>query len=96
MSPFYFGTRERRLFGIYEPASCGTAGNRAAILCYPWGLEYLHAHRTLRQLALKLSATGVHTLRFDFFGTGDSGGEAIDANLKVWQTDLKMAMEEIG
>ena len=95
MNPFFFGTAERRLFGIYEPAAVGTAVKRAAIVCYPWGAEYLYAHRTLRQLALKLSSAGFHTLRFDFYGTGDSGGEPTDTNLAGFEADLETAIEEL-
>ena len=95
MNPFFFGNAERRLFGIYEPAAVGTAGKRAAIFCYPWGAEYIYAHRTMRQLALKLSSAGFHTLRFDFYGTGDSGGESIDIDLAGWEGDLESAIEEL-
>jgi pimeloyl-ACP methyl ester carboxylesterase len=95
MNPFFFGTAERRLFGIYESAAVGTAGKRAAIICYPWGAEYLYAHRTLRQLALKLSSAGFHTLRFDFYGTGDSGGEPTDIDLAGSEADLETAIEEL-
>jgi uncharacterized protein len=95
MKPFFFGTAERRLFGIYEPAVAGSSGKRAAILCYPWGAEYLHSHRILRQLSLKLSAAGFHTLRFDFYGTGDSAGEPTDVNLIGSQADLETAIEEL-
>jgi len=95
MTPFYFGTSDRRIFGIYEPAAPGTAGKRAAVLCYPWGSEYLHAHRAMRQLAIKLSVAGYHTLRFDLFGTGDSGGDMTDASLAGWQNDVHMALEEL-
>lgn len=95
MTPFYFGTSARRIFGIYEPAAPGTIGTRAALLCYPWGPEYLHAHRAMRQLAIKLSMAGYHTLRFDLFGTGDSGGDMTDADLAGWQDDVQMAMEEL-
>jgi pimeloyl-ACP methyl ester carboxylesterase len=95
MNPFFFGTTERRLFGVYEPAAVGTTGKRAAILCYPWGAEYIYAHRTVRQLALKLSSAGFHTLRFDFYGTGDSGGEPTDIDLEGWEADLEAAIEEL-
>jgi uncharacterized protein len=95
MNPFFFGTAERRLFGIYEPAAVGIAGKRGAILCYPWGAEYLYAHRTLRRLALKLSGAGFHTLRFDFYGTGDSGGELTEGDLAGWEADLETAIEEL-
>jgi uncharacterized protein len=95
MNPFFFGTAERRLFGIYEPAAVGTTGKRAAILCYPWGAEYIYAHRAVRQLALQLSRAGFHTLRFDYYGTGDSGGESTDVDLAGWEADLETAIEEL-
>jgi pimeloyl-ACP methyl ester carboxylesterase len=95
MTPFYFGDRRRRLFGIYEPAVLKSVGKRAAVLCYPWGAEYVHAHRTMRQLAVRLSAAGIDTLRFDFFGTGDSAGEMVDADLAGWETDIELAIQEL-
>jgi exosortase A-associated hydrolase 2 len=95
MNPFYFGTSDRRLFGIYEPAIPGGTGKRAAVLCYPWGSEYLHAHRAMRQLAIRLATAGFHTLRFDFYGTGDSAGDMTDASLALWQEDVRIALDEI-
>jgi|SRR5450631_340536 pimeloyl-ACP methyl ester carboxylesterase len=95
MTPFFFGTSGRRLFGVYEPAGASTSGQRAAILCYPWGAEYLYAHRTLRQLALKLSRVGFHTLRFDYYGTGDSGGEPTDTDLTGCEADLETGIAEL-
>ena len=96
MTPFYFGTSQRRLFGIYDPARVsGSASLRAAVLCHPWGAEYLHAHRSLRQLAVRLSLAGFHTLRFDYFGTGDSAGDLKDTDLTGWEDDIETAMEEL-
>jgi len=96
MTPFFFGTGQRRLFGIYDPArASGGAAMRAAVLCAPWGPEYLHTHRTLRQLATRLSLAGFHTLRFDYFGTGDSAGEVTDGDLAGWQGDIETAIEEL-
>ena len=65
------------------------------MLCHPWGDEYVHAHRAMRQLAVRLSGAGIHTLRFDFFGTGDSAGETADGDLAGWQADIELAMEEV-
>jgi pimeloyl-ACP methyl ester carboxylesterase len=95
MTPFYFGTARRRLFGIYEPAAPIGRGKRAAVLCHPWGDEYIYAHRAIRQLAVRLTGAGIDTLRFDFFGTGDSGGEMVDADLAIWEADIELAMEEL-
>lgn len=93
MNPLYLGTQERRLFAVYEPAAVKDRRARAAVLCHPWGAEYVYAHRTMRQLAVKLSACGFHTLRFDYFGTGDSGGEAFEANPAAAEADVESAME---
>jgi uncharacterized protein len=95
MIPFFFGDKKRRLFGIYEPAAPRSGGKRSAVLCYPWGSEYIHAHRAFKQLAVRLSSAGVNTLRFDFFGTGDSGGEMEDADLATWEADIELAIEEL-
>ena len=95
MNPLYIGTRGRRLFGIHEPPAVKAGRARAAVLCYPWGSEYLFAHRTLRQLAVRLCGAGFHTLRFDFFGTGDSSGDMLDADLAGWEGDTESAVEGI-
>lgn len=95
MTPLYFGRPERRLFGIYTPASASARRTRAVVLCPPWGQEHLRAHRSMRQLALRLSAAGLHVLRFDYFGTGDSAGDMTDAELPGWEADIEMAVEEV-
>ena len=95
MTPFYFGSGRQRLFGVYEAAVLTGRGKRAAVLCHPWGDEYIHAHRAMRQLAVRLSGAGIHTLRFDFFGTGDSAGDMVDADLACWEADIELAMEEL-
>jgi pimeloyl-ACP methyl ester carboxylesterase len=97
MNPFFFGSGARRLFGIYFAAHPAAAGrsSRAVVLCYPWGSEYQYAHRSMRHLASSLSAAGIHVLRFDYFGTGDSFGEAHEAGLADWTSDIETAIEEL-
>ena len=95
MMPFFFGTHDRRLFGIYEPAHKARAMNRAAVICAPWGNEYIYSHRTLRQLALRLSQNGFHVLRFDYYATGDSGGECGDTDYPGSRSDTQTAVTEL-
>ncbi len=95
MTPLYFGSAERRLFGAYAPPRASGAAARAVVLCYPWGQEYIRAHRSMRQLANMLSAGGYHVLRFDYFGTGDSAGESVEVDLGGWESDIETAMEEL-
>jgi alpha-beta hydrolase superfamily lysophospholipase len=68
------GTSERPLYAIFSAAS-GTRQRRAVVLCAPFGDEYARAHRTGRLLAQRLAAAGAAALRFDYYGTGDSGGD---------------------
>jgi alpha-beta hydrolase superfamily lysophospholipase len=95
MLPFYFGSAERRLFGVYEPAQRRAEVARAVLLCNSWGSEYLNAHRSLRVLAQRLCAAGFDTLRFDYFGEGDSGGETTEADLEGWKQDIATAAAEL-
>lgn len=95
MTPMMFGSSSRRLFGIYEPGAGASHQATAAVICAPWGEEYLHSHRPLRFLARRLAEAGVHTLRFDYFGTGDSGGDVADASLRGAEDDVLTAVEEL-
>lgn len=94
MTPFFFGSPQRRLFGAYE-APRAAAGARAVLLCYPWGQEYIRAHRSMRRLASLLSRGGLHALRFDYFGTGDSMGSSREVSVSGWEQDIDTALEEL-
>jgi len=95
MNPLYLGTAARRLYAIHEAAAARESRARAALLCYPLGQEYIYAHRSMRHLASKLAAGGFHTLRFDYFGTGDSGGEESDTDEPGLQSDVLTAIETL-
>lgn len=95
MNPFYFAPRERALFGVYHPPGRRRASYRGAVLCYPFGVEYMRAHRAFRQLTNLLVRAGVHVLRFDYYGTGDSAGSGREASLAQWRTDVQEAVMEL-
>lgn len=95
MHAFFFGSGARRLFGVYEPSRLARAKPQAALLCNPWGSEYLHAHKSMRQLAMRLAEAGVDTLRFDYFATGDSAGADGEGSLEDWRKDILTAADEL-
>ena len=95
MTPFHFGSEQRRLFGIYEPALCKSGKKRAVLLCYPMGNEQIFAYRTFRQLAARLVGAGFHVLRFDYFGTGDSYGDTGEGDIASWCEDIETAIDEL-
>jgi pimeloyl-ACP methyl ester carboxylesterase len=94
MEPFYFGSSNRRLFGIYHPP---TAVDRGAgvVLCYPMGQEYLRVHRAFLRLATRLAEAGFHAFRFDYCGCGDSSHDSEYGEVERWQEDIGTALEEL-
>lgn len=95
MNFFFFGSGDRQLFGAYHPSRPGTPERGAALLCPPWGPEYIASHRILRRLALMLSENGYNVLRFDYFGTGDSSGARDEGDLDSWYEDAGLAVDEL-
>jgi pimeloyl-ACP methyl ester carboxylesterase len=94
VNAFLFGSADRKLFGIHHPSA--RAGSQSGVvLCYPWGQEYLWAHRPFRSLATQLAAAGHEVLRFDYHGTGDSGGDLNDGEAPSWPEDVATAIDEL-
>jgi pimeloyl-ACP methyl ester carboxylesterase len=95
MNPMYFGASERPLFGVYQAPTAQPGRNRGVVLCSPFGDEGIMSHRAFRALAERLVAERFHVFRFDYFGTGDSGGEGHEASIEQWLEDIEAAADEI-
>jgi alpha/beta superfamily hydrolase len=95
VNPFYFGSSEKSLFGIYHPPSNEKARRCGIVICQPIGHEYIHGYRALRQLAYQLARAGFPVLRFDYHGCGDSAGDTLEGSLTQWINDIEAAIEEI-
>jgi uncharacterized protein len=98
MKPLFFGSANRKLYGVYHPATEQQArGTRAqgVVLCYPGVQEYNGAHAAFRKLSGLLSRAGLHVLRFDYFGTGDSAGEMDEGTPEDWVEDVRTAVSEL-
>lgn len=95
MQPFFFGRSQAPLFGLYHPPQSRSIRNAGVVLCYPIGHEYLRALRSFRNLAVQLGRAGFHVLRFDYFGSGDSAGDADEAYVRDWRENLATAIEEL-
>ena len=69
---------------------------RAVVVCPPIGQEYIRTHWGLRLLANQLSRAGVHVLRFDYHGIGDSDNtiEQVDS-LDIWRRNVDQAIEHL-
>jgi pimeloyl-ACP methyl ester carboxylesterase len=95
IEPFYFGMSTKPLFGCYHAPRSSPARDCGVVLCYPMGQEYINSHRAIHQLAVRLSTEGFASLRFDFYGCGDSSGDCEQGQIDQWLTDLSTAVDEI-
>lgn len=95
--PLYFGPGGE-LFGLFHPGlERAVATNRVSgvLLCPPLGQDQIRCHRLYRQLAYALAADGVPTLRFDYYGTGDSAGAGGDVDWERCMADVVTAASEL-
>ena len=95
MRPFFFGRSERSLFGCYHPPTAKPARPGAVLLCNPFGQEAIRSHRIYAILGSKLAKAGLHVLRFDYYGTGDSGGAVEEGSQAQWLEDILEANDEL-
>ncbi len=95
MKAFHFGDVHQPLFGIYHPAEGARKSMSGVVLCNPYGEEAIRAHRIFRVLASRLARIGLHVLRFDYFGTGDSSGSSDDGTPARWTKDVLTAHDEL-
>jgi alpha-beta hydrolase superfamily lysophospholipase len=95
VEPFYFGALEAELFGAYHAPQNRATRACGVVLCQSMGEEYIRFHRACRHLAERLAMLGFPVLRFDWYGCGDSAGEAEQGRLARWRTDLAEALGEI-
>ncbi len=95
MESLFFGPSSAPLYGVYCQARPDRERSEGIVFCYPFGQEYMRAHRPIRQLALNLADMGYHVLRFDYRGSGDSAGNMDGLEAGNWKDDVKLAIEEL-
>lgn len=95
----YFGPQAnegRALFGFYHAPRGGPGKPRAVVICPPLGYEGICAYPALRIFAERLAASGHPVLRFDYDGTGDSGGLDSDpGRVRAWIDSVGHAIDEV-
>jgi alpha-beta hydrolase superfamily lysophospholipase len=93
-TPFYFESQGQSLFAWLHHAEPRPPAGHGVLICPPVGHEQVHAHRSLRHLAEGLAGAGFSVLRFDYHGTGDSGGTDEDPDLvATWLANIRDARQ---
>ena len=90
--PAYFGVGNQ-LFGLFH--GVGGPAQTAVLLCPPFGQDLIRSHRVYRQLAEALAGRGIPSLRFDYFGSGDSSGDSVEVDWLRCQADALTAAAEL-
>jgi hypothetical protein len=95
MTPFRWKVGHREYVGLLHEAAVaqGRASARphAVLICNAFGQEALRSYRMLRLLADRLARAGHVVLRFDYYGTGDSGGGCDEFGLPQARDDIAAA-----
>lgn len=88
--PFWLGPSSRRLYAALHAAP--GAASTGVVLVPPLLHELPRSRRFITEVAGELAGLGLPTLRFDFHGTGDSGGSGEDLDLASMQRDIEWAV----
>jgi pimeloyl-ACP methyl ester carboxylesterase len=91
IEPFFF--RDEQVVGFYHPSSDPNS-SRLLVICPPFFDDYRRSFRALSELAISCADQGVHVLRFDCFGTGESHGLLEEVTLEDWKEDIRAAIDE--
>lgn len=91
IEPFFFNNN--KLFGCYHPAE-GYDSRRLLIICPPLFDDFRRSYRSLYDLANACADGGVHVLRFDYFGTGESMGLLDQTSTDEWINNVNSAITE--
>ncbi|WP_396617095.1 hypothetical protein ACHZ97_06760 [Lysobacter soli] len=95
-APFFFGAPGRNLFGLLHGRDgANPESNQALLLCAPLLQDGIRSHRALWSLAQTVGQYGIPALTFDWYGTGDSGGQDIELSLPGMLDDLERASTEL-
>lgn len=81
------------MFAVHHPARGTVRG--AVLACPPLLHEYMRSHRFFSLLCERFAEAGLSCLRFDYYGTGDSGGEDADFSPDMAIGDIAAAAAEL-
>jgi len=66
------------------------------VIVPPFAEEMNKTRRMLTLVAIRLAEHGVTTVLPDFYGTGDSGGDFVEAGIALWRDDLAQVLRWCG
>ena len=91
--PLHFGPDAAPLFGWHHRPA-GEPRDASVVICAPFAVEAVFAHRALRHVAEGLASQGFHVLRYDHHGTLDSSGTGSEPDrITAWISGVGAALD---
>lgn len=91
-TPMFFGPTKTPLYGVFHPA---LNAKKSVLVLNSIGYEYMRSHRAIKSMAQQFSRKGIHTLRFDYRGTGHSADTLENTSLESLLEDCNYAIDEL-
>jgi alpha-beta hydrolase superfamily lysophospholipase len=83
--PVYLDAASEPIFGFFHAPADSSPRRLSVLICAPFAWDDVASYRPRREWAEQLASAGHPTLRFDWPGTGDSGGSPRDPRrLEAW------------
>jgi exosortase A-associated hydrolase 2 len=92
---FFKNHKNQRLFGILHAPEQKLAKGVTILYCSPIFEEKLHSHRVLVNFSRYAASKGIHVLRFDYYGDGESEGLFEEASIESRIDDIESAVEYV-
>lgn len=92
--PLWLEDGRRKLYAALHPAAHATR-SMGVLFVPPLLHEQPRSRRFIAEVAGELAALGLPSLRFDFFGTGDSSGCGDDLDFASMHADLDLAVSAL-
>ena len=93
--PMFFSSGKKPVYGVFQRGFTTGYAGRAVLFCNALPQEATVAYRAVRLLADSLARVRVHSLRFDYYATGDSEGDSTELTIDGQLEDIAAAVEEL-
>ncbi|MFK7854482.1 MAG: amino acid adenylation domain-containing protein [Granulosicoccus sp.] len=95
--PAFINSRQRQIYTVLQRPAKDNDNGRGILLVPPVGNEQRRVQRPFRNLMQNLSRQGYTLMRFDWHGTANSSGSAVELDsLQHWVDDVHDAAEHLA
>ncbi|MCD7962095.1 MAG: alpha/beta hydrolase [Rikenellaceae bacterium] len=92
MEILHIDNNGKKIYCVYhEPVN--KEESVGVVFCNPLGQESIRCHGIYKSLSESFVSRGIHVMRFDYYGAGDSLGDENEQTVHGFEDDIKAVME---